>query len=291
MVNEHHYNGWLDFKNFCINFNQADDKEYWFRGQSDVNWEITPTYLRAGLQDLRETRDVLINPLTGKSMGNIGLPLYHEYLEKLMDGLQRFKESVLSHVENNKYEDYEGNDWWALGRHHGLHTPLIDWTLNPLIAYYFAILGFHGKQNFKNIDDFYIAGSCLGNNGNVVVWQMEIERELEKTGRFQYIADCKSDLNYRLKSQDGCFLLFLQPDDCFTLEEYLQRKGASEKLTKHVIKLDVNRASDDGHTTYSDIRKSIEELSRLGIRYSTLFPDLDGYAFEVNCILKGVLWE
>lgn len=184
MIEVKNYDGWNEFNNF-IKKTDLTKKEYWFRGQSNPEWAISPTYLRAGLRHLKETNGTSVCPVTGKVLGRIKLPNSDDHMKKLQNGLEIFKQ--FSQKDTEKYNEYNSNDWWALARHHKLHTPMIDWTTDPLIAYYFAVLGIHGASNFNNIDDFYIGGSSKGNNGTIVVWQKEIANELEQENRFNYI--------------------------------------------------------------------------------------------------------
>lgn len=91
---------------------QRKDAVFWFRGQEDYTWDLTPSALRFPKQKQRS--DAL----------------------DLLSEFRRFAEMRLAKPPGLG-EDLK---WVQLARHYGLPTRLLDWTRNAAIALYFACL-------------------------------------------------------------------------------------------------------------------------------------------------------
>jgi hypothetical protein len=91
---------------------------YWFRGQSNAEWLLEPSFMRSV-----KHRRVSPEPATR--------------LEK--DALDAFKAQAHLFVRPYLLDKVKTTAcWWALMQHHGAPTRLLDWTISPFVALYFA---------------------------------------------------------------------------------------------------------------------------------------------------------
>jgi hypothetical protein len=217
-----------------------------FRGQSDLNWQLSSLWERF-LADKRANADA--TPV-GR-LSDHKLRLFQDYAV----GLPDLRRSELQ-------TDLE---WWALGRHHGLVTPLLDWTQSPYVAAFFAWMDYHEIRNPGLAS--WGATPMKSGDGAVVVWELCDPQELV-TGEEFRVFTSRSEHARRQKAQQGLFTVLGHPDH-FDLESYLASRNALDKLSGYII---------PGH----QYRRALTDLRLMNVNYATLFPDLDGAARQAN---------
>lgn len=171
-----------------------------------------------------------------------------ENVEKLI--LKEFERGVIPLSEFKPENDW---DLLALAQHHGLPTRLLDWTYSSLVALWFAVY---------EIPD---------NDENGVIWILNAEVEDFRTDtEFHGPLSNKITKIYRPKvvsrrisAQAGAFTIH-KINKGGRIIKFETNRTFGKKLTKLII----------APKLFKTFRKN---LNILGINYSTVFPDLDGF--------------
>jgi hypothetical protein len=214
----------------------------WFRGQSDGSKRPLPSVFRKGHKE---------TDLTVYFMQRAGMytdkPLPRSYAQ-----------------------------WLSLMQHVGLPTRLLDWTDSALVGLYFAV---HRSENVDAaiwlLDP--IALNKLSNIVNLPASDMDPvrgsyalafgEKNLNRPPQFP-IAVSPTYVHVRMAVQRGCFTIHGTDRRSFVA----QFEDHSFSNDRRLVKLRIP----------SDKREDLKkDLDLLGVKYATLFPDLDGLAREL----------
>lgn len=90
-------------------------KAYVYRGHRKEDWKLESTFDRLHRLHAQSTKD-----------------------RRLAQHLEAFKYASRGRRGSNPARIESENEWWALGQHFGLATPLLDWTGSPFVAAFFA---------------------------------------------------------------------------------------------------------------------------------------------------------
>jgi len=159
----------------------------------------------------------------------------------------------------------EKDEWWALGQHFGLHTPLLDWTTSPFVAAYFAFIDEENEKSYERAIygiSMHIVNDSLDN----------INKENESTPVVEFVESI-SDENTRLISQGG---LFTKSPFSIKDEDIKDRiietfKGDNKKI--RLIKITIPN---------TERIVCLHSLKRMNITHLALFPDLYGASIYCN---------
>ncbi len=219
-----------------------------FRGQSDSKWRLQSKWDRYAVQQKEYCKSDLA--IAGR----------HDTPDSF---LERFK---LNYIDPLGLDTslMTREHWMALGRHHGLITPLLDWTSSPFVAAFFA---------FKELLPIDPDLGCLNplshvdSDGTVTIWELPLVSSCNNFEHFRFVFEGRG-FAHRQRAQSGLFTLVDSPEHD-SLDEYLTAKGYLHCLTRY----DIPR---------TEAIIAMQDLKLMNITDSTLFPDGDGAARLVN---------
>ena len=252
---------WNDFRAYVDNDRQALPV-YW-RGQRNPSWPLASLFERSILDMFGGWKDSAskIFPYDDRYLPR-GEPLWGEdFYTKVRDGyLNAFKRGA-SGLRGSNPERLEPDQWWALGRHYALITPLLDWTKSPYIAAFFPLVELYADMVKKK------GGGGLSFAGDeVAVYRLFHNEQLEGDG-LRVVTPLVEELG-RMQSQRSLFT-WLDSEKYFELQGFLDDTGRGDLLTQ--IKIS-DQALLDG----------LRDLRAHGIDHRLLFPDLAGAAQYAN---------
>lgn len=180
--------------------------------------------------------------------------------------LQQFKHYAQGLPEVHS-EGWTETDWWIIGRHNGLITPLLDWTLSPFVAAFFAFWNRVEEENpgtLAGTPKYYDAG---GGPKPVVIWELIECGNIQLPGEFEIIGHRVTSA-HRQRAQQGMFTK-LTHGTHLDLESYL----IARKLTVYLRRYEIPG---------SEVYKALRDLDLMNIKFVTLFPDFFGAVRQAN---------
>lgn len=213
-----------------------------FRGHGNCEFDLVPGLYRYNIADTFST---------------------WENVEKYL--MNRFRKEAIPHLGYLPVDDIE---WLVLAQHHGLPTRLLDWSLNPLIAIYFAT---ESKYHYSYDADVWCYGVPSLNNCLPESTYIARYINTESMAAVYY----PPHITPRVTNQSGCFTIHSFPEGISQFIPF--NKTKTGKSWHSLVRIKIP----------SSVKKNIlNELYEIGIHKGVIYPGLDGISGRITFELE-----
>ena len=254
---------WEEFKSQLAEFlsGNAESKEgdFVFRGQGDAEWSLSTSFDRAFGQRVTGSKAAVESRRTRSRL------------------LKQFREQMrlASLADSTPERSAPEPLWtWAIGQHYGLPTPLLDWTISPYIAAFFALESALAKIQFDQEGEIEFADGCLA----IFALNKRPLRAWEEMG----VTFCQplSLLNERIRPQLGLFTMTDGPvlEDCVLAYCSKHDVAIDRFLTKFTLPI----------TTSIE---ALQDLSLMDISPRRIYAGITGAAAAASLKVKLLIYQ